>query len=88
MGHPGAAEDEADREQHLEHALRLDFAHNNNRKNPIRDETMRKWHRPFGLWATITVCSIGAAVQDWDQLRYAHEHEQCFDEGRWYLTGF
>ncbi|KAB8204506.1 hypothetical protein BDV34DRAFT_226306 [Aspergillus parasiticus] len=33
----------------------------------LRDEIVRKWHQPKALWFTIIVCSIGAAVQGWDQ---------------------
>lgn len=35
----------------------------------LHDEASRKWHRPKKLWFTVAVCSIGAAVQGWDQVR-------------------
>ncbi|KAE8372784.1 hypothetical protein BDV26DRAFT_285653 [Aspergillus bertholletiae] len=33
----------------------------------LRKEDASKWHQPRALWFTIIVCSIGAAVQGWDQ---------------------
>lgn len=33
----------------------------------LRDEVLHKWRQPFALYATIVICSIGAAVQGWDQ---------------------
>ncbi|GFF84488.1 hypothetical protein IFM60648_07047 [Aspergillus lentulus] len=33
----------------------------------IRDETEHKWRQPFALYFTIILCSVGAAVQGWDQ---------------------
>lgn len=34
----------------------------------LDDELNRKWHLPRGLWLTVIVCSVGAAVQGWDQV--------------------
>ena len=36
-------------------------------KEVLRIEIARKWKHPFKLYFTIVVCSIGAAVQGWDQ---------------------
>lgn len=36
-------------------------------KNALRIEVTRKWKHPVTLYVTIIVCSIGAAVQGWDQ---------------------
>ncbi|EMC91624.1 hypothetical protein BAUCODRAFT_79361 [Baudoinia panamericana UAMH 10762] len=33
----------------------------------LRDEVVRKWHQPAALYMTVILCSIGAAVQGWDQ---------------------
>lgn len=33
----------------------------------LRDEVLHKWRQPFALHATVVICSIGAAVQGWDQ---------------------
>lgn len=33
----------------------------------LDDEVNRKWHMPFRLFLTVALCSIGAAVQGWDQ---------------------
>jgi hypothetical protein len=33
----------------------------------LRDEVLHKWRQPFALYMTIVICSIGAAVQGWDQ---------------------
>jgi MFS family permease len=33
----------------------------------LRDEVLHKWRHPVALYATIITCSIGAAVQGWDQ---------------------
>ncbi|EEP82542.1 hypothetical protein UREG_07407 [Uncinocarpus reesii 1704] len=33
----------------------------------IRDEVLHKWRQPRPLYFTIILCSIGAAVQGWDQ---------------------
>lgn len=33
----------------------------------LRDEVLHKWRQPFSLYLTIISCSIGAAVQGWDQ---------------------
>ncbi|KAF8250998.1 hypothetical protein K440DRAFT_596824 [Wilcoxina mikolae CBS 423.85] len=36
-------------------------------KQHIRNETLHKWKHPAALYYTIIICSIGAAVQGWDQ---------------------
>ncbi|KAF2152420.1 hypothetical protein K461DRAFT_256293 [Myriangium duriaei CBS 260.36] len=36
-------------------------------KQAIRDEVQRKWHQPRSMYFTVILCSIGAAVQGWDQ---------------------
>ncbi|EPE34915.1 MFS general substrate transporter [Glarea lozoyensis ATCC 20868] len=33
----------------------------------LRDEVLHKWRHPMALYLTIFTCSIGAAVQGWDQ---------------------
>ncbi|OJJ51536.1 hypothetical protein ASPZODRAFT_163358 [Penicilliopsis zonata CBS 506.65] len=33
----------------------------------IRNEVLHKWRQPLALYFTIILCSIGAAVQGWDQ---------------------
>lgn len=33
----------------------------------LRDEVLHKWRQPAALYVTIVICSIGAAVQGWDQ---------------------
>ena len=36
-------------------------------KEHLRNEVLHKWRHPKALFLTIVVCSIGAAVQGWDQ---------------------
>lgn len=36
-------------------------------KEALRMEITKKWHHPMKLYITVAVCSIGAAVQGWDQ---------------------
>lgn len=36
-------------------------------KTVLRQEVAHKWHLPWRLYLTIFTCSIGAAVQGWDQ---------------------
>lgn len=36
-------------------------------RQAIRDEVLHKWRQPWALYWTIILCSIGAAVQGWDQ---------------------
>lgn len=36
-------------------------------KTILRDEILHKWRLPWRLYLTIITCSIGAAVQGWDQ---------------------
>lgn len=33
----------------------------------LRNETLHKWRQPKALYLTVILCSIGAAVQGWDQ---------------------
>lgn len=33
----------------------------------IKNEVLHKWRQPWRLYFTIVLCSIGAAVQGWDQ---------------------
>lgn len=39
-----------------------------NDRRALQDEANRKWHQPKSMWLTVVVCSIGAAVQGWDQV--------------------
>lgn len=43
-------------------------------KEALRFEADHKWKHPWRLYFTIIVCSVGAAVQGWDQTGYAHSH--------------
>jgi len=36
-------------------------------REALRIEVTKKWSHPFKLYMTVAVCSIGAAVQGWDQ---------------------
>lgn len=36
-------------------------------KEAIRNEVLHKWKQPKALFFTIILCSVGAAVQGWDQ---------------------
>lgn len=36
-------------------------------KTVLRDEILHRWRMPARLFLTIATCSIGAAVQGWDQ---------------------
>ena len=36
-------------------------------KEIIRNEVLHKWRQPRALYITIILCSVGAAVQGWDQ---------------------
>jgi len=33
----------------------------------LRDEVIHKWRQPYAMYFTVILCSIGAAVQGWDQ---------------------
>ncbi len=33
----------------------------------LRQEVLHKWRQPLALYMTIIICSVGAAVQGWDQ---------------------
>ena len=39
-------------------------------KEALRYEADHKWKHPIRLYYTIILCSIGAAVQGWDQTGY------------------
>lgn len=41
-------------------------------KEALRIEVTRKWKHPVLLYTTIIICSIGAAVQGWDQVSIRH----------------
>ncbi len=36
-------------------------------KDALRNEVLHKWRQPRSLYYTVILCSIGAAVQGWDQ---------------------
>lgn len=36
-------------------------------KEALRIEVTKRWSHPIKLYITVAVCSIGAAVQGWDQ---------------------
>ncbi|KAI9755046.1 MAG: hypothetical protein M4579_004450 [Chaenotheca gracillima] len=36
-------------------------------KDALRNEVLHKWRQPFALYFTVILCSVGAAVQGWDQ---------------------
>jgi hypothetical protein len=36
-------------------------------KDALRIEVNKKWKHPMKLYMTVIVCSLGAAVQGWDQ---------------------
>lgn len=36
-------------------------------KEALRNEVLHKWRQPWALYFTVILCSIGAAVQGWDQ---------------------
>ena len=36
-------------------------------RDALRYERDHKWHGPFMLWYSISLCAIGAATQGWDQ---------------------
>ncbi|GAO46983.1 sugar transporter [Saitoella complicata NRRL Y-17804] len=36
-------------------------------REALRNETLHKWRQPRALYYTIVMCSLGAAVQGWDQ---------------------
>ncbi|KAI4266438.1 MAG: hypothetical protein LQ337_008803 [Flavoplaca oasis] len=36
-------------------------------KDALRNEVLHKWRQPWPLYFTVILCSIGAAVQGWDQ---------------------
>jgi len=38
-----------------------------NEREALRNETLHKWRQPRTLYFTIILCSVGAAVQGWDQ---------------------
>lgn len=36
-------------------------------RDALRNEVLHKWRQPTSLYFTVILCSIGAAVQGWDQ---------------------
>lgn len=36
-------------------------------RDALRNEVLHKWRQPWSLYFTVILCSIGAAVQGWDQ---------------------
>lgn len=40
---------------------------NETEKDALRNEVLHKWRQPWSLYFTVILCSIGAAVQGWDQ---------------------
>jgi hypothetical protein len=40
---------------------------NEEERKALRFEVAHRWRHPLSLYFTIVVCSIGAAVQGWDQ---------------------
>ena len=36
-------------------------------REALRNEVLHKWRQPGALYFTVILCSIGAAVQGWDQ---------------------
>jgi hypothetical protein len=50
----------------------------------LRDEVLYKWRVPRILYLTIITCSIGAAVQGWDQVRFRLLNQR--DSKEQYLT--
>ena len=40
---------------------------NDEEKEVLRIEVTKRWNHPMKLYITVAVCSIGAAVQGWDQ---------------------
>lgn len=36
-------------------------------REALRYERDHKWHGPFMLWYSISLCAVGAATQGWDQ---------------------
>ena len=37
-------------------------------RDALRNEVLHKWRQPFALYFTVILCSVGAAVQGWDQV--------------------
>ena len=36
-------------------------------RDALRNEVLHKWRQPLSLYVTVILCSVGAAVQGWDQ---------------------
>ena len=36
-------------------------------RDALRNEVLHKWRQPISLYFTVILCSVGAAVQGWDQ---------------------
>ncbi|KAM0158415.1 hypothetical protein ACHAPG_004093 [Botrytis cinerea] len=47
--------------------IRGENALNEEEIESLRDEILHRWKQPWALYITIITCSIGAAVQGWDQ---------------------
>lgn len=47
----------------FEHVAELDEVE----RDALRDEVLHKWRQPRALYFTVILCSVGAAVQGWDQ---------------------
>ena len=41
-----------------------------NDRQTLRDEVLRRWHHPWPLYYTIFLNSIAAAIQGWDQVSF------------------
>lgn len=48
-------------------SIRGDEALTEDEKLALENEVKHKWRLPWRLWLTVITCSIGAAVQGWDQ---------------------
>ncbi|EMC92365.1 hypothetical protein BAUCODRAFT_151769 [Baudoinia panamericana UAMH 10762] len=47
----------------FENIMELD----DNDRQALRDEVLHRWRHPWPLYLTITLCSVAAAIQGWDQ---------------------
>lgn len=36
-------------------------------REALRNEVLHKWRQPRAMYVTVILCSVGAAVQGWDQ---------------------
>lgn len=58
-------------------------------RDALQYEKDHKWHGPFMLWYSISLCAVGAATQGWDQtgsnganLSFPQEFGIDSDQGR------